>query len=188
MGGDGYQGSSTCTHDGSVCKKESDAWSMCRPQGGTSEYGVYNLQLYGWSVESNFFTDNMWGNHWLGLYNVCYEQGHFPGGIGFLGSWGATLDRMIECGTGNESTGIEQQVVTNFCTALQCAFVPALASQALPYLYRNAECQIEVPTFEEVVLNLTSRICGSFDCPVVLSGAGGALDPLWCSLALALAV
>ena len=53
--------SPTCTHAaaGSRCTKQSDAWWMCWPPGGVSAYGTYNLQLYGWAIESRFFSDAM---------------------------------------------------------------------------------------------------------------------------------
>ena len=44
---------------------------------------------------------NTCGNDWLGFYYACAQLGYFPGGIGFCGSWGSTVGRMLQCGRDN---------------------------------------------------------------------------------------
>ena len=178
-GGAGYVGSTTCTHEdlGSVCTKQSDAFSICVPPEGRSHFGDYDLQLYGWLIESKtfsnyFFNNTHYLNDWLNFYYSCYELGHFSGGIGFCGSWGSTLERMIECGA---DPALNQSVRDTFCTTITCNFLPAAEDLSDPYVYRNANCSLATPTFEFTITQLANHVCATAvrpkACPEVLLDA-----------------
>jgi len=162
-GGVNYVGSTTCTHenDGTKCSKVNDDYYQCMPHDGVSRYGFYNLQLYGWQIESKHFTDNYCGNRWLDYYNECGVRRYFPGGIGFCGSWGSTLRRMITCGKDEDFRSNNQTTIDRFCDCLPCEFKDAAKSTSYPYLYRSGRCDLEVPRFDEVIFNLTREVCNN---------------------------
>ena len=153
--------SPTCTHAaaGSRCTKQSDAWWMCWPPGGVSAYGTYNLQLYGWAIESRFFSDATDGNRWLAFYNACGALGFAPGGIGLCGDWGATRDRLVHCGA---SGAVDAAVVDGLCSSLCRSLVPAATDADEPFLYRNAACA-DTPTFPNATKTLVDAVCGGCD-------------------------
>eukprot|EP00750_Incisomonas_marina_P003268 INCI13040.1.p1 GENE.INCI13040.1~~INCI13040.1.p1 ORF type:complete len:177 (-),score=19.76 INCI13040.1:1386-1916(-) len=146
--------------------------------------GFYNLQLYSWRVRSHFFDSNTCGNYWLDFYNACSSAGYFPGGIGFCGKWGSTVDRMAQCGTEAGNGSITESIMRNFCDCLQCTFVPAATSTEYPYSYLDNQTCAGVPTFESAVLDLADTVCGSRECH--RSSATIAAAPTWFLVALPL--
>ena len=84
--------------------------------------------------ESKHFTDNYCGNRWLDYYNECGVREYFPGGIGFCGSWGSTLIRMITCGKDEDFRSNNQTTIDRFCDCLPCEFKDAAKSTSYPYL------------------------------------------------------
>ena len=180
-GGSGYSGPTHCANEysGTQCVYYNDWWSACTPAANGNGNGngngggggqFYNLQLYGWRVQSALFQDNTCGNHWLDFYNACSNGGYFPGGIGSCGSWGATVDRMQQCGEEGGGGTVTSQIHADFCNCMQCTFVPAASSTSSPYEYLDAQSCSGVPSFDDVVLQLTDEICGSREC-------GSASDP-----------
>ena len=68
-----WQACGTCTHadEGTKCTD-----GRCIPDGDVSKYGTYNLQLYGFSIESRHFVDQTCGNAWLDFYDACSDAGY----------------------------------------------------------------------------------------------------------------
>lgn len=167
-----------CTHEGvgTTCKKVGlgGETKLCVLEGEGWAGGVYNLQLYGWVIESKWFGlgfgGTTCGNAWLGVYNACTEEG----GIGTCGGggWATTVEGIVACGEAGGGIGEEERDA--FCSCMTCAFGLAAGTgdgdgagggggegEVGDYLYMNAECEGGgTPTFSEAISELAAGICG----------------------------
>ena len=150
---------------------------------------VYNLQLYGYQgVASPHFADNTCGNLWLNLYNAC-PMGGIGKCVDGVGEWGATVDAMTSCGLQDDPVALpwpnasndynghpfyanttREEVVTDFCRCIGCAFLPAVHDVETPP-HIPEQCEANTPNLTSVVETLARDLCGgvhptsNYTCP-----------------------